>query len=47
MTNTQKIERAELAIKEIYEALEAIFDRVWPADSKVIEIVNEINQDDG
>tara|TARA_R110002153_G_scaffold96953_2_gene231454 strand:- start:1458 stop:1583 length:126 start_codon:yes stop_codon:yes gene_type:complete len=41
MTNTERITRLEEAIKELHDILEAVFDRSWPEDSKVKEIVDE------
>jgi len=41
MTNTERIVRLEQAIKELHDILEAVFDRSWPEDSKVEEIVDD------
>jgi t-SNARE complex subunit (syntaxin) len=43
MTNTERIERLEKAIKEIYDILEDISERTWPDKSKVEEIVSDLN----
>jgi len=41
MTNTERIARLEEAIEELHDVLEVIFDRTYPEDSKVKEIVDE------
>ena len=41
LTTEQRLDRLEAAIKELHDILEKVFDREWPADSKVEEIVAE------
>ena len=43
MTNTERIQRLEEAIKEIHDILEDTAERMWPHQSKVKEIVSEID----
>ena len=42
LTTEQRVDRLEAAIKEIHDMLEEVFDRNWPEDSKVKEIVAEL-----
>ena len=41
--NTERIQRLEEAIKEIYDILEEVCPRTYPEDSKVKEIVEELD----
>jgi len=43
LTIEQRLDRLEEAIKELYNILEDIADRDWPEDSKVEEIVSELD----
>ena len=43
MTNTERIQRLEEAIKEIHDILEHVYPRTYPEDSKVKEIAEELN----
>ena len=40
LTVEQRLDRLEVAIKELHDTLEKVFDREWPTDSKVEEIVS-------
>ena len=41
LTTEQRLDRLEAAIKELHDILEEVFDRDWPEDSKVEEIVSD------
>ena len=41
LTTEQRLDRLEAAIKELHDILEEVFDRDWPEESKVVEIVSE------
>ena len=41
LTVEQRLDRLEAAIKELHDILEEVFDRDWPGESKVEEIVSE------
>ena len=40
LTLEERLDRAEEAIKELHDVLEAVFDRAWAEDSKVKAIVD-------
>ena len=42
LTTEQRLDRLEAAIKELHDILEEVFDRNWPEDSKVEEIVSDL-----
>jgi len=43
LTTEQRLDRLEEAIKELYTVLEEAWSPPWPEDSKVEEIVSELD----